>query len=260
MDLDWLRSAEGKLRVSAAVFDDVLSHVVLAVFTAVARTVSLPDLAGMRLLVGKIAAFFLIAVAIDRFVFPWIGRLIERAKIAEFELSMLLIAVLAYAVLAELLGMHFILGPFVAGILFSRDIASSEAFERVQDQVSGITSGFLAPIFFASIGLSVSFGVIIEAPFFLILLIAVAFVGKLAGTGIPVLWNGFGTRAALAVGVGMSARGTVELIITDVALRSGVLSTGNSKSPIVENLFSAVVIMAVVTTLAAPIVLRRIMK
>jgi len=109
MDLGKLQGKLGQTIVSAAVFDDVLSLMLLAVLTAVIRTGGFPDATAVAWLVGKVLLFFVIAGGAGRFVLPWIGRRLERTQAEEFELSALLIAALAFALLAEALGMHFIL-------------------------------------------------------------------------------------------------------------------------------------------------------
>ena len=93
--------------------------------------------------------------------------------------------------------------------------------------------------------------------FFLLALILTAFVGKLLGAGVPARLAGLSSREALAVGVGMSGRGAVELIIASIALEAGLFA---QPDPVVANLFSALVIMAVVTTLMVPFGLRRVLR
>lgn len=258
LDLGQMNTRVGRMIVSAAVIDDVLSLLLLAALTGVIRSGSLPDPASIGLLVLKVASFFIVAIAIGVFVFPRAAKMLKRARVDEFEFSALLIAALAYALLAEALELHFIMGAFIAGLFFSHQTPNAEIFENVKGKLSGITFGFLAPVFFASIGLHISFAPFVEIPGFLALLVAAAFLGKLIGAGLTALPFGFSQRDAYAIGVGMSGRGAVELIIADIALKAGLFSTpGSPTDPIVSGLFSAVVVMAVVTTLLVPIVLRR---
>jgi Kef-type K+ transport system membrane component KefB len=158
--------------------------------------------------------------------------------------------------LAEALGLHFIMGAFVAGLFFSRGTPDPDTFEDVKKKVSGITSGFLAPVFFASIGLHLSFAAFVDIPYFLALIIAVAIAGKVIGAGIAAAIVGLNTRDALTVGVGMSGRGAVELVVADVALRAGLFSAPDPTPPVVASLFSAIVIMAIATTLLMPMGLK----
>lgn len=256
MDLGRLHTRLGEVIVSAAIFDDMLGFILLAALTAMIGTGALPGFAGLLLLGGKVLLFLAVVAVMGLFVFPRVGRFSRRLQSAEGAFGLLLIAALAYSVLAEILGMHFILGAFAAGLFFGRQTVDETTYDGVRVKVSGITTGFMAPIFFASIGLRVDLSALVHVPLFTLVLIGAAFVGKLAGAGLPALWNGLSRREAFAVGTGMSVRGTVELIVADVALRAGVFSVPDPPPPVVANLFSAVVIMALVTTLVAPIVLR----
>lgn len=257
LDLDQLDSRAGKTIVAAAIVDDVLSLVLLAALTAVIQTGAFPSLGEAGILVGKIALFFLITVAVGQWILPrWFQPLVEKVAGSEFEFSLLLLLALAFAVLAEELGMHFIIGAFVAGLFFSTRTLDEEVYEDVLGKVSALTKGFLAPIFFASIGLRMELEALAAIPGFVLLLVVVALVGKMAGAGLPALWGGLSREESLTVGIGMSARGAVELIIAGVALEAGLFSRPEPVPEIIGNLFSAVVVMAVVTTLATPIGLR----
>jgi Kef-type K+ transport system membrane component KefB len=164
MDLGQLESRVGKIIVSAALFDDVLSLVILAILTAMARTGEYPEVAGLLVLGVKILLFFAITFVIGQFVFPRIGKLINRFHADEFELSVLLIVAMSFAWLAEMLDLHFILGAFVAGLFFGRRAVGRATYEDVKKKVSGITTGFLAPIFFASIGLHLDLSAVTAIP------------------------------------------------------------------------------------------------
>ena len=146
----------------------------------------------------------------------------------------------------------------MAGVFFGRKTIDDRTYESVRSKVSGMTFGFLAPIFFASIGLNLSLDALTEIPAFLFLLVAAAFVGKLAGSGLAAYAFGMSRVDAAAVGIGMSARGAVELVIADIALEAGIFSLPGIDSPVLANLFSAVVIMAILTTVATPVLLKRV--
>lgn len=259
MDMDQLSSRVGQMIVSAAVVDDVLSLILLAILIALMQTGTLPSGTELVELGGRILLFFVLAFAAGRYVAPVIGHVIERARIAEFEFSALLIAALGLALLAEFLGLHFILGAFLAGLFFTRRVTTPQTFDAVVSRVSGVTSGFLAPIFFASIGLHLDLSALTAAPAFLVVVLVVAIAGKLAGAAVCAYGCKLGSREALAVGIGMTARGAVELVIADIALRAGLFAVPQPVPPIISSLFSTVVIVAVVTTLMVPLLLRRAM-
>jgi Kef-type K+ transport system membrane component KefB len=259
-DLGQLNSRVGRTIISAAVFDDMLSLALLAMLTAVIESGSMPDLLGLGMIFGKVAVFFAIATLIGRFLFPLLGKLLKSAIAADFEFSALLIAALSYALLAEAMGMHFILGAFFAGLFFLRRTAAPEIYENVKSKLTSCTNGLFAPLFFASIGMNLDLQAMLHVPLFVFTLIAIAFLGKLFGAGLPAYLLGYNRRESMAVGVGMSARGAVELIIADIALRAGLFSRPEPVPVIIDNIFSAVVIMAVVTTVLTPLLLRPILS
>ena len=260
MDLGKLRSTAGKMIVSAAIVDDILGLLLLAVLTAMIRTGEMPDISGLLWLAGQILLFMVIVTAIGLYILPRLERVFHHSMSEEFEFSILLVVAFGFALLAETLQMHFILGAFAAGLFFTKRTMDTDVFEGVQSRISGITTGFLAPVFFASIGLHLDVAAFTSIPLFLAVLIVAAVLCKLIGAGLPAYWIGLSGKDSLIVGIGMSGRGAVELIIADIALRAGMFSHPDPTPAIVANLFSAIVIMAVVTTLMTPIGLRLIVS
>ncbi len=190
--------------------------------------------------------------------FPWGGRLMHHLKAHELEISAVLVGAFAFAVLAEVLGLHFIVGAFVAGLYFGQKTIDMESYEKVRDTISAMTFGFLAPIFFASMGFNMDFTAVVEVPWFLGLLILCAFVGKVVGAGAAARGLGFSRNDSAAIGIGMSPRGAVELVIAGIALKAGLFAKVTAEISVVDYLFSAVVVMSVVTTVVSPIILARI--
>ena len=260
MDLGQLDSPVGRTVIAAALWDDLLSLFLLALLVAAigGQSSGVDQLQAAFLLLGNVLAYFAITIPVGLYVFPWVGRYLRHLHFPEVDFTMLLIAALAYAVFAELLGLHFIIGAFVAGMFFYPNVVDREVYDRVEQQMSGITRGFLAPIFFVSVGLYLEFSAISKVPGFVTVLILIAFVSKLVGSGLPAYWIGHSKREALMVGIGMSGRGAVELIVAGVALEAGLFLQPYPTPPIVESLFSAIVLMALVTTIATPILLHRV--
>jgi len=260
MDLKKLDSPFGQVIVSAAIFDDILSLILLAFLTALIKTGEPPDMKTLSLLLGKAALFFVSVFLAGRYLIQWLGDFIKRFRLDELEMSFLLVTALCFALLAEFLSMHFILGAFAAGLFFQKHTIDARTHKDVTAKVSGITMGFFAPVFFASIGLHLDLSALTAVPFFLAVVILTAFVSKLAGAAVPAFFMGFSTRESLAVGTAMSARGAVELIIADIALRAGLFLHPVPQPPVVEHIFSVIVMVAIVTTVSVPVVLRFIMR
>jgi len=255
MDLGKLETDVGRTIVSAAIIDDILSLGLLAVLTSLLGTGRLPDLLGIGKLIGEVGVFFAVTMLAGRLFVPRIGRLISSLQTSDQEFSLLVIAALAFAVLAEGLGLHFVLGAFAAGLLFERRVAGKKAYNAVRRRLSAVTMGFFAPIFFASVGMQLDPAAALHIPLFLVTLLLVAFVTKLIGAGLPARLMGLNRRDSVAVGVGMSARGAVELIIANIALQAGLFTRPEPTPLVVQHLFSAIVIVALVTTIVSPFAL-----
>jgi Kef-type K+ transport system membrane component KefB len=259
MDFGLLHHRVGETVVAAAVIDDVLGLILLAIATGLIGVNNSLGWDGIALLLAKVTLFFAITGSIGHWVCPKLWTWVHRQKVVGLPLTILLAMALGFGLLAELLSMHYVMGPFMAGLFFDRNRVGDRLYEQVKHVVDMVTFGFLAPVFFASIGLQISLRAFIETPFFVALLILVAFFGKVVGAGLPALWSGFSRREAMAVGVGMSGRGAVEIVVAGIALQAGLFaSQGNN--PIMENMFSALVITAVVTTMLTPLLLRPICR
>jgi len=258
MDLGKLESPSGQIIVSAAVFDDILSLVLLTWLTAmIGENVAggVGDSFELGAILIKVLAFFAITIVIGLFLFPFGGKFMRAIQQKEFEFSAVLVGALAFSVLAEALELHFIIGAFIAGLFFDRKTIDESAYDAVLEKTSAMTYGFLAPIFFASVGLHLDLSALFSVPVFVFCLLFVAFAGKFFGAGLAAYWIGLSKQEAAAVGAGMSARGAVELVIADIALKAGLFDNLSVTTPVVEHIFSAVVIMAVVTTLITPVLL-----
>ena len=259
MDMHLLRSPVGKLIVSAAVIDDFLSLILLSVLTAILNTGGFPSAYEFFVILVKVLAFLGIVLLLGKQIMPPIARWVSRLGVEEMEFSFLLVMGLVFAVIAELLDLHFILGAFAAGLFFGRHTINEPVYNDLRNKVAALTTGFLAPIFFASIGLELDLAAVTEVPWFLATLVVIAFLGKLVGSVVPALLMGIDQRDAWAIGTAMNARGAVELIVAGIALRAGLFEGADGPSPIIDNLFSSIVIVALLTTLVAPIGLRLIL-
>ena len=258
MDLGGLDSRVGKAVIAAALWDDVLSLLLLALLLGAigSQATGSFSLDNLLPIIGKVLLFFAITIPVGLYVFPLIGKSFRHLSFPEVDFSMLLIGASAYAVFAEFMDLHLIIGAFLAGMFFHPKVVERGIYDRVEQQMSGLTRGFLAPIFFVSLGFHLDFSSVAAVPGFVVVLTGLALASKLVGAGIPAYWAGFSKRESLLVGVGMSGRGAVELIIAGVALEAGLFLQPEPPGVIVQSLFSAIVIMAIVTTVATPIILR----
>lgn len=220
------------------------------------ETGNLPGIGALGLLLAKVALFFLVTRLLGVHVYPTIARRLRLVDATAIEFSALAIVALAYGVLAELLGMHWIMGPFMAGLYFEKSRVGMLAHAEMRILLNAITAGVLAPIYFAWIGMRVELDALFAVPLLVTALTLTSFASKLIGSGLAARWAGFDTREAASVGIAMNARGAVELVILQIALDAGLFNADGGADPFVANMFSALVLMSAVTTLAAPILLR----
>ena len=260
LDVGLLESRVGKTVIAAALWDDLISLFLLALLVAAITNDGVAAYSGSDalMLLGKVAFFFAVTVPVGLWAFPVLGRYIHYLRFPEIDFSMLMIAALAFATFAERMGLHFIIGAFMAGMFFHPGMIREDIYDRVEKQMSGITRGFLAPLFFVSVGLHLDFSALSSTPGFVVVMILVALFSKFVGAGLPAYWVGLSKPESLMVGVGMSGRGAVELIVAGVALQAGLFLQPSPPPPIVASMYSAVVIMALVTTVLTPLILRRL--
>lgn len=258
-DLDLLHSSVGRTIIAAALFDDVIGLVLLAILTALIKTGGAPGLGEIAFILGKVGLFFAITVILGAHVYPQLSQKLHTLQATALELSALMAVALAYGLLAEVLGMHWILGAFMAALFFEPDRVGIRAYDDIKLIVGGMTAGLFAPVFFASIGARVDVLALFSEPIFLAVIIFAAFAGKLIGAGGPALATGLPPRHALAVGVGMSSRGAVELIVLSIAVEAGLVVAGPESGTDTHHVYSSLVLMAVVTTLVTPSLLRAIL-
>lgn len=244
-EIQQLRSKEGQIIIGAAVLDDILGIIVLAVVASLAKTGEI-EVANIFYLVVISAVFLIGAIALGRFLSPYFVALVNQLKTrGELLISALIFAfVLSY--IATAIHLEAILGAFAAGLI----LAETEKQQELEEQVIPIAD-MLVPIFFVAIGARTDLGVLNPAVpsnraglIIATFLITVAVVGKLA-TSLTIFGQPQINR--LAIGVGMIPRGEVGLVFAGVGSASGILS---------EPLEAAIVVMVILTTFLAPPLLR----
>jgi Kef-type K+ transport system membrane component KefB len=239
-DIGALSSKSAKIILGAAVFDDILGMVLLAVVAGLASPEGL-EWIHLSVLVSEATAFavFMIFVAphIVRRMQPRVDRLSSHN--APLIVSLALCLFLSW--LSAKIGMAAIIGAFFAGMMFADYAPGWNLLARV-----GSITEFLAPYFFFAIGARLNArlftgGVLVAA----IVITVLAIISKVIGCGLPVLSTGW--RRALQVGVGMMPRGEVALIVALVGLQSNIVT---------QSTYAIVVFMTAATTILAPPFLR----
>ena len=250
-DLDWHRSREGRIILGAAVGDDILGLVILAVVSGIVVSGSV-DLLDIARVFATSVVFLAAAIRLGPPIVRLSARLMGSLDVVEAKMftSYLFVMVLAWG--ASFAGLATIIGAFAAGLVLSD--AQFEQYEESKHETVSIRElimpleVILVPIFFILIGIQVKLETFLSWPVVTVAggLFVAAVIGKLA--------SGFGAdRRAdrLIIGVGMLPRGEVGLVFAAIGRSLGVIDDG---------LFSAIVLMIVVTTLLAPPLLKVLIR
>ena len=254
-DMEIHKSKVGHLIIGASIPDDIFALVVFSIAAGIARTGRV-DLAQVGLLFLKVAAFFGVVIAFGQWVLPRLMRRVTDEEARGFTFALLVALVLG--VLAQLVGLHLIVGAFLAGQLVRREV-STRLYDRLDDRFFNIIFGFLGPIFFASLSFHLDLHLSLREVAFMVVLIVAALLGKFVGCGLPALAGGRGWRESIVIGLGMNGRGAVELVIAKavIVLSDGLLKAGIIRQPLLTtSQFTVLVLMAFVTTMIAPLSLR----
>ena len=247
VDLNLLDTRIAYVLMAGALISDTLALIVFAGLSSFIDAGSV-NLLEILTISGKIILFFAFATLIGLYGLPRLGKWLTKKKIENrtFYFTLLLIIVFGLSELAELVGLHGILGAFMAGLFLKDGVFPQKVTKEIIRGFHDVSVGFMAPIFFVTAGFQVSLDVFRTDLNLLLLILAAAFVGKIVGTILFYLPSGNGWREGLAVGTGMNGRGAVEIIIAGIGLQKGIIS---------QEIFSILVFMAILTTLSVPLLL-----
>jgi Kef-type K+ transport system membrane component KefB len=228
----------GALAISCASIDDVAAWCLLAFVSSVGGA----RFAGAWSTVGLTLAYVVLMITVAR---PLVRSLVfrqERLGVStQTSLGLMVLAMLMSALATEWIGIHALFGAFLLGAVIPHDSRlARELGRKLQDFVVVL---FL-PTFFAFTGLRTELHLVrgVEQWGLCLAIVLVACLGKFGGTALASRMTGFGWRESVALGALMNTRGLMELIVLNVGLDQGVISS---------TLFSMMVVMAVVTTVAA---------
>jgi len=239
-DLGVMQTRAAKIILGAAVFDDILGMVLLAVLISMVSSESIAWIQLTVLLVEAVG-FALVMIFFAPRVIQRMRPGLERMETHNAPLILALAICLGLSVVAEKIGMAAIIGAFFAGLAFAEYAPEWNLVPRV----SAINE-FLAPFFFFIMGAKLNLGIFTRYVVLSAVVVSLlAIVSKLLGCGLPVLKEGWDTAAK--VGVGMTPRGEVGLIVALIGLQMKMIS---------EAAYAIVLFMTAATTLFAPITLR----
>ena len=237
-DLGRLQDVAARVVLGAAVVDDILGLLILAVVTGVAQTGGV-SLSAVALLSAKAVAFLVVAILVGIRLAPtlvkWVGWMRARGTLLVYSV----VFAVTLAVVADMMGLATIIGAFAAGLV----LATTERREHIEERIKPVAD-LLVPIFFVTVGMKVQPAML--NPFaedarlgIAILLTAAAIASKLVA-GLAVYQRGV---RRWPIGVGMVPRGEVGLIFAGAGLAAGVIG---------DDLYAALIVVVMLTTFVAP--------
>ncbi|WP_101298435.1 cation:proton antiporter domain-containing protein [Halegenticoccus soli] len=246
MEMDVIRRDIGQITLAAGMINDTIGWVLLAVVAGLARSGAI-DLGSLGTTLVSMAAFFGLAFTLGdravRRIFRWVDNAIGGVTA---KITTLMILALGVGSITHYMHLEAVLGAFVVGIL----VGQTKRFGQEPQHVFEIvTIGIFAPIFFATAGLRVDLTAMADPTVFLVgmAVLAVAIVGKFVGSYAGAKAAGLGDWEGIAMGAGMNARGAMEIIIATIGLSLNVLTS---------EMYTIIVMVAIVTSLMAPPLLR----
>lgn len=242
-ELNYLKSRESTTVLGAAVLDDILVVIALAIMISFLTTTDV----SLTMVIGKKIVFFIIIGLLGWKLVPFIMERLSSLKITEPVISIAIVVCLFFAYIAEFLGVAGIIGAFAAGLAISQ----TQFKEQVERKLEPIAYTIFVPVFFVSIGLSVSFEGLSKHILFIIGLSVLAIITKLIGAGLGARLTGFNTYSSLIIGAGMISRGEVALIIASIGLSSGLLA---------QEMFTSVIIVIILSTIVTPPLLKALLS
>lgn len=247
MDMNLLHREIGQLTLAAGVIDDVIGWFLLSIVSAMAT---------VGLTTGTIAtsllypvAFVVFALLVGRPLVRTALRAANRSSEPGPTVAVAALIVLLGASATHAMGLEAVFGAFVCGVLMG---TSGELDREKLAPLNTTVLAVLAPIYFATAGLRMDLTALTRPAVLAAAcaVVAVAVLGKFAGAYVGAKLSGLGRWEALALGAGMNSRGVIEVIVAMVGLRLGILG---------PETYTIIILVAVVTSLMAPPVLRAAM-
>ncbi len=235
----------GTLALAAGAIDDACAWCVLAIvlasFGAAGMTIFGVDLNPAVIAIGGGVLFALFLLTIGKWALRKLGDVAERKGTVDMTMLSVVLALFSLSAwFTDLIGIHAVFGGFLLGVAMPRGVLTQQITRKLEP----FTVVFLLPIFFTNSGLSTQLSLLLEPKILLaaIVILLVSTLGKGVACWAAARLNGEDNRTSLAVGALMNSRGLMELIIINIGLQEGVIQPA---------LFSILVVMAIVTTLAA---------
>lgn len=247
LDLNLMKRNLGIIILSASVVDDTMGWLILSIIAGIAKG---ENVRASSVLLSSCATgvFIMLCYYILRPALKSLTKAVDtRATLDHSDLTVILLLTLLCAATTEAIGIHAAFGAFIAGLLIRQ---TPRIRRRTLEVIESMAVGFFAPLFFAYVGLRVDL-FHLHHPSMLIAVIFVAILGKTIGCTAGSLLGKFSFREAISIGIGMNARGAMGLVVAMIGLSLGIVT---------QEFYSMIVVMAMVTSLMAPPLLRWILS
>ncbi len=255
-----LNSEIARYSIATAILNDVTALLILGVILSLPTQRTFGAIASS---VAVIGGKLLLLISIIVGVYALLGW-IERRGIAihkipeklvkylgnEALFGMVILFVLLFGTVSELLGFHFVVGAFFGALLISKDYFVAARYKELERTLASITAGFLAPVFFATLGLEFSVEKL-HSPLFVGVVLFVSVASKVLAGWLGGRISGLSRPESLGIGIVLNGRGVMELVIASIAYKRGFIG---------QSLFSTLLVMGVATTLITPILFRRFVE
>jgi len=245
-EMNFMRRNVGQLIVASAVIDDTTGWVIIAITLGIATTGSISP-GPLAITVIGTAIFLALAFTVGRRASFEVIRWTNDNLHSDLPVTTAIIGLMCVlALITAAIGVQTVLGAFIAGLLIGQ---SPILTRQIDEQLRGLTTALFMPVFFGLTGLHADLRVLLDPATALLALglVLIASIGKFGGAFLGARLNRMSNGEALALGFGMNARGSTEVIVASIGLSVGVLD---------QRLFSVIVTMAIVTTLIMPPTLR----
>ncbi|MGH6871953.1 MAG: cation:proton antiporter [Rhizomicrobium sp.] len=246
-EMNFMRRNLGQIIVASAILEDSIGWIIIAVTLGIAQS-GHPDPISVGRIVLGIALFLGLSFTIGRRIVFTLIRWANDTFQSEFPVvTMILVIMGAMALITAAIGVQTVLGAFIAGVLVGE---SPILTKHIDEQLRGVITALFMPVFFGLSGISADLSILGQPRMLLLMLaiLAIASLGKFSGAFLGGKLGGLKTGESLALGCGMNARGSTEVIVATIGLSMGALT---------QNLFTMIVTMALITTTAMPPMLRK---
>lgn len=221
-DLGLHKTRLARVIVASCIIDDLLSLVFFSLILSVVKSEDITFFSLFTVAVKSIL-FFGVTIIVGYYIYPFMKKPFKKSNGKGF--TFLLILGLGFGLFAELIGLHMILGAYLAGLFFREEVASKALIKKVEDRLFGIAYSFLGPIFFISLGFHITFDAFTTEGIMLlsILVISCVVIQIISAGGMARLAK-FSTTESVTIGIGMVGRAEMAFILAAIGLKLEAIS------------------------------------